>query len=55
MSALITGSFAFDTITVPNKEDNPWNSWMRLGGFDFFQKNFPAKFFLSNSSLISPR
>ena len=31
--------FAVDTITVPNKEENPWNSWMRLGGFDFFPGN----------------
>ena len=31
--------FAFDTLTLPDKGDNPWNSWMRLGGFDFFQNN----------------
>ncbi len=31
--------FAYDTLTIPNKGDNPWNSWMRLGGFDFFQNN----------------
>ena len=31
--------FAVDELTVPNKEQNPWNSWMRLGGFDFFPKN----------------
>ena len=31
--------FAVDTLTVPNKELNPWNSWMRLGGFDFFPEN----------------
>ena len=28
------GAFAVDTITAPDK--NPWNSWMRFGGFDFF-------------------
>ena len=31
--------FAVDVLTVPNKEENPWNSWMRLGGFDFFADN----------------
>lgn len=31
--------FAVDVLTVPNKEQNPWNSWMRLGGFDFFPEN----------------
>ena len=31
--------FAYDILTIPNKADNPWNSWMRLGGFDFFQDN----------------
>ena len=31
--------FAYDTLTIPNKDDNPWTSWMRLGGFDFFPKN----------------
>ena len=28
------GPYAVDTLTIPEK--NPWNSWMRLGGFDFF-------------------
>ena len=28
------GPYAVDTLTLPEK--NPWNSWMRLGGFDFF-------------------
>ncbi len=27
------GAFTADELTIP--EDNPWNSWMRLGGFDF--------------------
>ena len=31
--------FAVDVITVPNKDQNPWNSWMRIGGFDFFADN----------------
>ena len=31
--------FAVDVLTVPNKDQNPWNSWMRLGGFDFFPNN----------------
>ena len=26
--------FLTDTLTLP--DDNPWHSWMRLGGFDFF-------------------
>lgn len=28
------GGFAVDILTVPM--NNPWKSWMRLGGFDFF-------------------
>lgn len=28
------GPFAIDTITPPNT--NPWHSWIRIGGFDFF-------------------
>ena len=28
------GAYVVDTITVPF--DNPWKSWMRIGGFDFF-------------------
>ncbi len=34
-----TGPFAVDTITIPNASQNPWESWMRLGGFDFFAEN----------------
>lgn len=30
------GPFAVDRLTLPNLEGNPWNSWMRIGGFDFF-------------------
>ncbi len=29
-------AFAVDTITLPPDDQNPWQSWMRLGGFDFF-------------------
>lgn len=29
------GPYALDTLTAP--EVNPWNSWMRFGGFDFFK------------------
>ncbi len=29
-----TGAYVVDTITTP--EDNPYHSWMRFGGFDFF-------------------
>src|SRR6185369_5512256 len=28
------GPYAVDTLTAP--EDNPWHSWLRFGGFDFF-------------------
>lgn len=28
------GGFSSDVLTLPEK--NPWNSWMRTGGFDFF-------------------
>jgi hypothetical protein len=31
--------FAVDVLTVPDARDNPWESWMRLGGFDFFPDN----------------
>ncbi len=31
--------FAVDSIPVPHKGDNPWNAWMRLGGFDFYPDN----------------
>jgi glucose/arabinose dehydrogenase/mono/diheme cytochrome c family protein len=30
------GPFAVDVIPVPNMGDNPWNAWLRPGGFDFF-------------------
>lgn len=30
------GPFAVDVIPVPNMGDNPWSTWMRPGGFDFF-------------------
>ena len=30
------GPFATDTLSLPPDSVNPWNSWMRLGGFDFF-------------------
>ncbi len=29
------GPYAVDTLTLP--DDNPWHSWMRVGGFDFFE------------------
>ncbi len=28
------GPFVVETLTIP--QQNPWHSWMRLGGFDFF-------------------
>jgi len=32
---LTAGAYVVDTITIPEK--NPWNSWIRCGGFDFFE------------------
>lgn len=29
--------FEIDEIELPGDERSPWNSWMRLGGFDFFE------------------
>jgi sugar lactone lactonase YvrE len=31
------GPFAVDTMQHPRDEQNPWHSWMRMGGFDFFK------------------
>jgi hypothetical protein len=31
------GPFAVDEITTPSDESNPWKTWMRFGGFDFFK------------------
>ena len=36
-SGLATGPYATDTFLLP--DNNPWKSWMRLGGFDFFKDN----------------
>lgn len=30
------GPFAVDVLPVPNMGENPWNAWLRPGGFDFF-------------------
>lgn len=30
-------SFAIDELTAPADTTNPWHSWMRFGGFDFFK------------------
>ncbi|MCR9246844.1 MAG: DUF1080 domain-containing protein [bacterium] len=30
------GPFAVDTLTLPDTGANPWHSWLRLGGIDFF-------------------
>ena len=32
---LTPGAYVVDTITIPEK--NPWNSWIRCSGFDFFK------------------
>ena len=31
------GAWAVDTFELPEAKDNPWNSWMRTTGFDFFE------------------
>lgn len=31
------GPFAVDELTPPSDADNPWHTWMRFGGFDFFK------------------
>lgn len=37
---LETGPYALDTITIP--ERNPWKSWIRCSGFDFFEDGTTA-------------
>ena len=37
---LMPGPYVVDTITVP--EENPWNSWIRCSGFDFFKDGTTA-------------
>ncbi len=32
-----TGPFAIDELVPPADETNPWHTWMRFGGFDFFK------------------
>jgi cytochrome c5 len=32
-----SGAFAVDTISYPPDAENPWQTWMRFGGFDFFR------------------
>ena len=34
------GPYAIDELSLPR--DNPWNSWMRIGGFDFFKDSTRA-------------
>jgi len=31
------GAWAVDTFETPESKENPWNSWMRTTGFDFFE------------------
>jgi hypothetical protein len=31
------GAWAVDTFETPEPKDNPWQSWMRTSGFDFFE------------------
>ncbi len=37
---LVPGPYVVDTITVP--EENPWKSWIRCSGFDFFEDGTTA-------------
>jgi len=37
-----TGPFAVDDLTAPRLVANPWHSWMRFGGFDFFPDGLRA-------------
>ena len=30
------GAYTVDTLTIPDGKANPWNSWVRTSGFDFF-------------------
>lgn len=36
------GPFAIDEITAPPDASNPWQTWMRFGGFDFFKDGLRA-------------
>lgn len=31
------GAWTVDVLEIPQPEDNPWQSWMRTSGFDFFE------------------
>ena len=31
------GAYTVDTLTLPDGKANPWNSWIRTSGFDFFK------------------
>ncbi|MBI5801742.1 MAG: hypothetical protein HZA92_13595 [Verrucomicrobia bacterium] len=45
-TAGITGKsaspYAVDTLTLPDGKANPWNSWIRTSGFDFFKDGTTA-------------
>lgn len=36
------GPFAVDELTTPPDAANPWHTWMRFGGFDFFKDGLRA-------------
>jgi cytochrome c5 len=36
------GPFAVDAITEPAADQDPWQTWMRFGGFDFFENGARA-------------
>ncbi len=36
-AAEVDGPWAVDTLTIPEPNHNPWQSWMRTTGFDFFE------------------
>ena len=35
-------AYTVDTLTLPQEKGNPWNSWIRCGGFDFFKNGTSA-------------
>jgi len=35
-------AYVVDTIVAPHNDMNPWNSWMRMGGFDFMPNKTSA-------------
>lgn len=45
------GPFAIDHLPLPNLSDNPWNAWLRPGGFDFFSDGDSAAIAMWNGDV----